>query len=99
MGSRRSEWPPASSPAAVVMQRELRRRLQLLLYDESGVTPAGAAIYSLADPREARVSRYVGQTAQPARVGYDVDGGDPARGADRERLAEGVGRGAQGDRR
>jgi hypothetical protein len=31
------------------------------------VTAAGAAIYSLADPREVRDSRYVGQTAQPAR--------------------------------
>jgi len=42
-------------------------RLHLYLYDESGVTPAGTAIYSLADPREVRVSRYIGQTAQPAR--------------------------------
>ena len=49
------------------LQRELRRRLPLHLYDESGVTPSGTAIYSLADPREVRVSRYVGQTAQPAR--------------------------------
>jgi hypothetical protein len=49
------------------MQRELRRRLPLHLYDESGVTPAGTAIYSLADPREVRLSRYIGQTAQPSR--------------------------------
>jgi hypothetical protein len=34
----------------------LRRRLHLHLYDESGATPAGIAIYSLADPREVRVS-------------------------------------------
>ena len=67
MDSRRSELPLGSSPAAAALQRELRRRLHLHLYDESGVTPAGVAIYSLADPREARVSRYVGQTAQPAR--------------------------------
>src|SRR5215469_18209145 len=67
MASCRSESPLGSSPAAAALQRELRRRLHLLLYDESGVTPAGVAIYSLADPREARVSRYVGQTAQPAR--------------------------------
>lgn len=56
-----------SSPAAAVLQRELRRRLHLHLVDESGVTPAGTAIYSLADPREVRVSRYIGQTAQPPR--------------------------------
>jgi hypothetical protein len=42
-------------------------RLHLYVYDESGATPAGTAIYSLADPREVRVSRYIGQTAQPAR--------------------------------
>jgi hypothetical protein len=50
---------PASSSTA------LRRRLRLHVYDESGTVPAGVAIYSLADPREARVSRYVGQTARP----------------------------------
>jgi len=42
-------------------------RLHLQLYDESGVAPAGTAIYSLADPREVRVSRYIGQTAHPPR--------------------------------
>jgi hypothetical protein len=67
MASRHSESPLGSSPAAAALQRELRRRLHLHLYDESGVTPAGTAIYSLADPREVRVSRYVGQTTQPAR--------------------------------
>ena len=67
MASRCSESPLGSSHAAVAVQRELRRRLHLLVYDESGATPVGTAIYSLADPREARVSRYVGQTAQPAR--------------------------------
>ena len=41
-------------------------RLQLHLYDESGMTPEGIAIYSLADPRAVRASRYVGQTAHPA---------------------------------
>jgi hypothetical protein len=56
---------PIAATAAV--QHELRRRLRLHLYDESGVTPAGTAIYSLADPRDARTSRYVGQTTQPHR--------------------------------
>ena len=51
----------------MALQRELRRRLHLYVYDESGVAPAGTAIYSLADPREARISRYIGQTGQPAR--------------------------------
>ena len=60
-----SNQPAGSSPAA--WPGTLRRRLRLHLYDESGVTPAGTAIYSLADPREVRVSRYVGQTAQPLR--------------------------------
>ena len=43
----------------------LRRRLRLHLFDESASMPAGIAIYSLADPREVRASRYVGQTARP----------------------------------
>jgi hypothetical protein len=67
MGLRRIASPLGSSAAAAALQRELRRRLHLFLYDESGVTPAGTAIYSLADPREARISRYIGQTGQPAR--------------------------------
>src|SRR5215469_3612151 len=67
MAARRSESQPEPSPAASTLQRELRRRLHLHLFDESGVTPAGTAIYSLADPREARVTRYIGQTAQPSR--------------------------------
>ena len=67
MASRRSESPLDTSRAAAAVQRELRRRLPLNLYDESGVTPAGRAIYSLADPREGRLSRYIGQTAQPSR--------------------------------
>jgi len=65
MASRRIASPMGASAAA--LQRELRRRLHTHLYDESGVTPAGTAIYSLADPREARISRYIGQTRQPAR--------------------------------
>ena len=57
-----------SAPFAVGCARqELRRRLRLHLYDESGVAPEGTAIYSLADPRDVRESRYVGQTTQPHR--------------------------------
>jgi hypothetical protein len=65
MASRRIESLPLCRATAV--QCELRRRLHLHLFDESGVDPAGAAIYSLADPRDARVTRYIGQTAQPPR--------------------------------
>ena len=53
--------------AAPDVQHELHRRLRLHLYDESGATPGGTAIYSLADPRDVRASRYVGQTTQPRR--------------------------------
>lgn len=67
MAARRSALLLGSSPAPASLQRELRRRLHLYLFDEAGVTPAGTAIYSLADPREVRVSRYIGQTAQPSR--------------------------------
>ena len=37
------------------------------LYDDSGLTPSGIAIYSLADPRDLRLTRYIGQTAAPRR--------------------------------
>jgi hypothetical protein len=67
VASRRSESLPECRAAAAVRHAELRQRLHLLLFDESGVNPAGTAIYSLADPREARLSRYIGQTAQPPR--------------------------------
>ena len=46
-------------------QSELRWRLRVHLYDESAMEPLGIAIYSLADPRDVRASRYVGQTARP----------------------------------
>ncbi|HTL90775.1 MAG TPA: hypothetical protein VL176_00435, partial [Steroidobacteraceae bacterium] len=54
-----------SPDPAADLQSQLRRRLRLHLYDESGMTPDGIAIYSLADPRHVRASRYVGQTAYP----------------------------------
>jgi len=67
MASRRTESPLGSPAAAAALQRELRRQLHRHLFDESGVTAAGTAIYSLADPREARATRYIGQTARPSR--------------------------------
>lgn len=59
------ELTDVASAAPRSLQYELRRRMALHLYDESGTTPDGIAIYSLADPREVRLSRYVGQTARP----------------------------------
>ena len=54
------------TPAAD-LQQLLRRRLSHHVYDESGAVPSGTAIYSLADPRDVRASRYIGQTAHPCR--------------------------------
>jgi hypothetical protein len=48
-----------------LLQSELRQRLRLHICDESGTEPEGIAIYSLADPRDVRASRYIGQTARP----------------------------------
>ncbi len=45
----------------------LRHHVTHELYDDSGGEPQGYAIYSLADPRDLRLTRYVGQTAAPAR--------------------------------
>jgi hypothetical protein len=49
------------------LARHLRRHTRCELYDDSGAAPLGTAIYSLADPRELRVPRYIGQTAAPRR--------------------------------
>jgi hypothetical protein len=57
--------PPLLSKAQFV--RQLRNRLVSHLYDESGATPEGVAIYSLSDPRDLREVRYIGQTAAPWR--------------------------------
>ena len=53
------------------MQRELalfvRRHTRTNLYDESGVSAGGVALYGLSDPRDIRAVRYIGQTRAPAR--------------------------------
>jgi hypothetical protein len=49
------------------LQRHIRSRLPSLLYDESRASGLGTAIYTLADPRDAREVRYVGQTTSPRR--------------------------------
>jgi hypothetical protein len=57
----------APSGAAADLPHSLRWRLRLHLFDESAAPSTGTAIYSLADPRSVRLSRYIGQTAQPRR--------------------------------
>ena len=49
------------------LARHIRRHIAAELYDESGVPPAGIAIYALSDPRDLRRLRYVGQTINPSR--------------------------------
>jgi hypothetical protein len=55
--------PQAFSKAQ--LQHQLRTRLPSLIYDESGAAPLSTAVYTLADPRDAREIRYVGQTTSP----------------------------------
>jgi hypothetical protein len=50
-----------------ILALRVRQHLRRELYDESQVTPRGRAVYSLADPRELRMSRYIGQTLAPHR--------------------------------
>jgi hypothetical protein len=50
-----------------MLARQVRRRLDALVCDDSGVAAEGVAIYTLSDPRTLRTVRYVGQTAVPRR--------------------------------
>jgi hypothetical protein len=45
----------------------LRQHVARELIDDSRLTPIGTAIYSLADPRDLRLTRYIGQTSSPRR--------------------------------
>jgi hypothetical protein len=47
------------------LARRIRAHVGVELYDDSGMSPARVAIYSLADPRDLRHVRYVGQTTRP----------------------------------
>lgn len=49
------------------LKHHIRSRIANLVQDESGIEPAGIAIYTLADPRDARAVRYVGLSAAPMR--------------------------------
>jgi hypothetical protein len=50
-----------------VLARRISQHVEQQLYDDSRLVPAGTAIYSLADPRDLRLTRYVGQTSTPRR--------------------------------
>jgi hypothetical protein len=67
--SRRKAFDKITAPmlAQTELARRIRRHVERDLFDDSGVLPAGTAVYSLADPRELRVPRYIGQTASPQR--------------------------------
>ncbi len=49
------------------LARRIAQHARQQLYDDSAVDPCGIAIYSLADPRDLRLTRYIGQTAAPRR--------------------------------
>ena len=55
----------ADSKAAIGMR--VRRHIRAELYDDSGDSARGIAIYTLSDPRSIREVRYVGQTQSPPR--------------------------------
>jgi len=56
-----------SSLNRVQIGQLIRRHVREQLYDESGMSAHGVAIYVLSDPRSIRDVRYVGQTSSPAR--------------------------------
>jgi len=66
---RSSPLPPQAMPELNRTQLAalVRRHLTHNLFDESGCEPTGTAVYTLADPRDIRLSKYVGQTRAPAR--------------------------------
>ncbi len=47
--------------------RLIRSRIESHIVDVSGAEPRDAAIYTLSDPRDVRMVRYVGQTSCPRR--------------------------------
>jgi hypothetical protein len=57
--------PPVLTRAQLT--RHIRGHVDREYYDESGELPLGTAIYALADPRDIRAVRYIGQTKNPRR--------------------------------
>ncbi len=57
----------ASGTSNAAIGVRVRRHIRAELYDDSGDSAGGIAIYTLSDPRSIRDVRYVGQTKSPAR--------------------------------
>ncbi len=57
----------ATSLTKAQLTRHIRGELDSHFYDDSSVAPQGTAIYWLADPRDIRHVRYVGQTRAPQK--------------------------------
>jgi hypothetical protein len=51
----------------IQLAHRLRQHVARELIDDSRLAPVGTAIYSLADPRDLRLTRYIGQTSSPRR--------------------------------
>ena len=49
------------------LARHIRSRVTSNVIDDSGMDPKAVALYFLADPRDVRLVRYVGQTSAPRR--------------------------------
>jgi hypothetical protein len=49
------------------LARQIRDHVASQLYDDSGSSAEGTAIYALSDPREIRRLRYIGQSKAPRR--------------------------------
>jgi hypothetical protein len=62
-----SDVPSFAIEPGAALTRTVRRRLSALRFDDSGQETSGFAIYTLSDPRDVRLVRYVGQTTNPRR--------------------------------
>jgi hypothetical protein len=57
----------AGADSRATIGGRVRRHIRAELYDDSGNSARGIAIYTLSDPRSIREVRYVGQTRSPGR--------------------------------
>lgn len=55
----------STSEAKLTLSRRIRRCRLYNIVDQTGVEPGEVAIYTLSDPRDVEVVRYVGQTRNP----------------------------------
>jgi hypothetical protein len=58
---------PEISETQALIARRVRRELPFLLSEPPGAPDGAVALYTLADPRDVRCVRYVGQTRAPRR--------------------------------